>query len=343
MANSTRKMRVAVFGVIIVLSYPALCLAIGIHSPRGQWPKSWPKQLEPYRTQANTESHGTPTPDGNYVETHTIAFYNRDEFERAWSALVKVKGKGAPITLRSDKASILVVNSEDNTKAKVVAVRLRCDTRPPRCKSVELFVDGKIIDLNRIRLPADTPIVDKRAFASEQAALPLAKPQPSAPKRRTHASWSCWETAVGGNGHGYKAVVVPEGVTWQEAHKAALKEGAYLATIASMLENEFVFSLVDFPEFWKINEHNGVSYGPWIGGHQMPGSAESGNGWIWVTGEAFSYANWFRQNPNNADLAGKNQDRIHFIHRTYPDRANLWNDLAGDERLRGYVVEKPRE
>jgi hypothetical protein len=27
---------------------------------------------------------------------------------------------------------------------------------------MELVVDGKIIDLNRIALPADTPIIDKR-------------------------------------------------------------------------------------------------------------------------------------------------------------------------------------
>jgi hypothetical protein len=30
---------------------------------------------------------------------------------------------------------------------------------------IELVIDGRIIDLNRIRLPADTPIIDKRVFA----------------------------------------------------------------------------------------------------------------------------------------------------------------------------------
>ncbi len=35
---------------------------------------------------------------------------------------------------------------------------------------IELVVDGKIIDLNRIRLPADTPIIDKRKPAHKQEA-----------------------------------------------------------------------------------------------------------------------------------------------------------------------------
>jgi len=34
---------------------------------------------------------------------------------------------------------------------------------------LELVVDGKIIDLNRIRLPVDTPIVDKRTLEQEQS------------------------------------------------------------------------------------------------------------------------------------------------------------------------------
>ena len=36
-----------------------------------------------------------------------------------------------------------------------------------RTNYIELIVDGKIVDLNRIPLPADTPIIDKR-FIEEQ-------------------------------------------------------------------------------------------------------------------------------------------------------------------------------
>ncbi len=31
-----------------------------------------------------------------------------------------------------------------------------------RCIYIEVIVDGKIVDLNRIALPADTPIIDER-------------------------------------------------------------------------------------------------------------------------------------------------------------------------------------
>jgi hypothetical protein len=34
--------------------------------------------------------------------------------------------------------------------------------------SIELVVDGKIVDLNRIALPADTPIVDERFSEAPQ-------------------------------------------------------------------------------------------------------------------------------------------------------------------------------
>lgn len=44
---------------------------------------------------------------------------------------------------------------------------------------LELVVDGRVIDLNRIRLPADTPIVDKRVLDQESpapASLPASAP-----------------------------------------------------------------------------------------------------------------------------------------------------------------------
>src|SRR5947207_11676615 len=59
--------------------------------------------------------------------------------------------------------------------------------------------------------------------------------------------WSCWEKSAGGNGHWYKAVLLPTGVTWEEASALALREGGYLATPLSEAEDRFVFSLVDAP------------------------------------------------------------------------------------------------
>jgi hypothetical protein len=57
----------------------------------------------------------------------------------------------------------------EKTKETVCIWRARID--------IELVVDGKIIDLNRIRLPVDTTIIDKRALIGRQQLL------------RNHTEW----------------------------------------------------------------------------------------------------------------------------------------------------------
>src|SRR5580658_9081732 len=63
-------------------------------SDRGEWPKSWPKQLEPLRNQSRTLV-------GPMVEYRwfAIRFTKREEFEAAWPYILKVRAKGAPISL----------------------------------------------------------------------------------------------------------------------------------------------------------------------------------------------------------------------------------------------------
>src|SRR6266576_2999638 len=60
----------------------------------GDWPKSWPKELEPLRKQSRTLV-------GPEVECrhYAIAFAKREEFEAAWPHLLKVKTTGAPVVL----------------------------------------------------------------------------------------------------------------------------------------------------------------------------------------------------------------------------------------------------
>jgi hypothetical protein len=72
-----------------------------------------------------------------------------------------VKSKGAPVRLVRGPNFFL---GEDR-KAGVV---IHC---PPLGQSddpatIELVVDGDIVDLNRIPLPADTPIIDERFKAA---------------------------------------------------------------------------------------------------------------------------------------------------------------------------------
>ncbi|HUT47058.1 MAG TPA: right-handed parallel beta-helix repeat-containing protein [Sedimentisphaerales bacterium] len=123
-----------------------------------------------------------------------------------------------------------------------------------------------------------------------------------------------WPVSMGGNGHSYEVVVVPEGITWVEANSLAEQNGGHLATITSQNENDFVFSLINDRQYW-----NG-SGGPLLGGYQLPGSVEPNGGWVWVTGEPFVYSNWGSGQPNN----NGNENCIHF---GWGGISPKWNDL----------------
>jgi hypothetical protein len=119
---------------------------------KGEWPKSWPKELEPLRKQSRTLDGPTP-----FDRHYAIRFTKRDEFESAWPHILEVNSKGASLVLVRGPNFFL----GDGRKAGVV---LHC---PPlgeldHLTRIELVVDGEIVDLNRIPLPADTPIIDER-------------------------------------------------------------------------------------------------------------------------------------------------------------------------------------
>ena len=125
---------------------------------RGTWPKSWPKELEPLREQART-FEGPLAPNQHYA----IPFSKREEFESAWPHLLTVKSKGAGIVLvrgpnfflGERKAGVVVHAPPSGDSANVRGRELTTTY-------IELVVDGEIVDLNRIPLPADTPIIDQR-------------------------------------------------------------------------------------------------------------------------------------------------------------------------------------
>jgi hypothetical protein len=105
--------------------------------------------LEPLRKQSRTFA-------GPKVlnRHHAIPFTDRDEFEAAWPHILKVKSKGT--SLRLTRESFFLGGN--------AGVVIRC---PPQSESdepatLELVVDGEIVDLNRIPLPPDTPIIDER-------------------------------------------------------------------------------------------------------------------------------------------------------------------------------------
>jgi hypothetical protein len=131
---------------------------------KGTWPKSWPKELEALRKQARTF-------EGPQILLlhYAIPFTKREEFEAAWPHLLKVKSQGAPIMLRrgpcfwlgnEPKAGVCI---HTPPKGEVpIADTKNAGGRWERTIYIELIVDGKIIDLNHISLPPDTPIIEER-------------------------------------------------------------------------------------------------------------------------------------------------------------------------------------
>ena len=143
------------------------------------------------------------------------------------------------------------------------------------------------------------------------------------------------------NGHSYKAVCVPKGISWTQAKAAAEREGGYLVTITSSKENDFVFKLIDEGRFWNLYISNaGKSCrGPWIGGYQEEGAREPNGGWKWVTGEEFRYNRWASGQPN--DFGTKNENRLHYYNPG--KRRKYWNDMPDvplENMIIGYIIEK---
>lgn len=153
-----------------------------------------------------------------------------------------------------------------------------------------------------------------------------------------------WATADGGNGHFYLPVAVPEGITWSQANGAASSVGGHLVTMTSLEENDFVLAQVRDDIYWTKYGRTEASVGPWIGGYQLPGSVEPANGWLWVTGEPFTYTNWGQGEPSNSEREGANENAMHFL-KLAPGRfaMTVWNDLPEDyAEVHGYVIEFPR-
>ena len=131
---------------------------------KGTWPESWPKELEGLRGQARTLEGPL-----ELLLHYAIPFEKREVFEAAWPYLVKVKSPGAPIVLRRGPSFWLGKGAEAGVCVHTpprgeapIADAKDAGGRWERTVYIELIVDGKTVDLNRIALPPDTPIIDER-------------------------------------------------------------------------------------------------------------------------------------------------------------------------------------
>lgn len=141
------------------------------------------------------------------------------------------------------------------------------------------------------------------------------------------ASLVLWSAGSGGNGHWYE-LVLDDAVGWTAAKNAAIAKGGYLATITSANEQDFIKNA-----FFAV----GSGYGSyWIGASD----AATEGSFQWVTGEAFSYANWGGGQPdNNTGFGGPDgEDYVQFVWRadgTTP-HGGRWND-ASEQGYFGYT------
>lgn len=148
---------------------------------------------------------------------------------------------------------------------------------------------------------------------------------------RSHAQPQQWQTSEGGNGHYYEAFVVPSGILWTDANALAIASGGHLATIHSPGENQFIFSLVDAPEYWNGNG------GPYLGGFQFDKANEPSGNWRWVTDEPFDFTNWLVGEPNDE---ANTEDYLGFATPVNnPFRDSTWNDVTNNTFTVSYVVE----
>lgn len=165
------KRAIPLLAAILILSAGPLYALYSVKDS-GDWPEDWPQELEPLRKQART-LEGPMLPQLHYA----IPFTTREEFEAAWPHILKVKTKGAPIVLRrgpsfwldgKGDAGVCIhtppANAVQKNKRAVVPKNAKLHRAWWRADTIyiELIVDGKIVDLNRIPLPAETPIVDER-------------------------------------------------------------------------------------------------------------------------------------------------------------------------------------
>ena len=170
------KRRIAFLAVtsLAAIAFCAVGPAFALYSVRltGDWPKSWPKELEPLRKQSRTLVG--PTVENRH---YAIPFTKREEFESAWPHLLKVNSKGAALRLvrgpnfflgEQTKTGVVIhtppLSPADNPAAGEATLpgAANAQTRGLSTTYIELVVDGEIVDLNRIPLPSDGSIVDER-------------------------------------------------------------------------------------------------------------------------------------------------------------------------------------
>ena len=156
--------RTTVFLALTFCLYASTCWSDYGVTDKGEWPSTWPKELEVLRK-------GSRTLVGPMVENrhYAIPFADREQFEKIWPHLLSVKTKDAPVILvkgpnfflgKDAKAGVVVHSPPAGQENAPTPDKTKVHERLMQATYIELVVDGNIIDLNRINL--SNVVVDER-------------------------------------------------------------------------------------------------------------------------------------------------------------------------------------
>lgn len=123
--------------------------------------------------------------------------------------------------------------------------------------------------------------------------------------------------------HTSRYEVVKSSMTWEEANRRCQEMGGHLATVTSQSEFDEIVSLCEeagLQSLW-MGGYTSYDYDGQVFGH-------------WVTGEAFTYQNWFPNEPSRSDRDGVQE--YYIMLQNLPEYGGWrWNDQRNDptERL----------
>jgi hypothetical protein len=130
------------------------------------------------------------------------------------------------------------------------------------------------------------------------------------------------------NGHRYQFVTHPA-LTHAEARAKAASMGAYLATLTSKEEDEFVRK--SFAGSFSANLQQ-----VWLGASR---EKEGNEGWRWFTGEPFTYAGW----ASGSSSSGKQGEGLALLFANGSVNWNVYRDAGSKASvsrwIRGFIVE----
>lgn len=137
------------------------------------------------------------------------------------------------------------------------------------------------------------------------------------------------------NGHLYDAVAAEGGIDWATARALAEDRTSgscqgYLASITSVEENAFILSSFQ----GGVPPVGGPGY--WIGGFQDAETGAPADGWMWVSGESWGYADWASGKPDGFFTV----DGVRYTGTTggFSPTVN-WEDVELTATAPGYIVE----